>query len=155
MNPEPFKWERRFLQLAKHIAEWSKDPSTKCGAVIVDMNRKIVGIGYNGFPRGVKDDSWRYDTRDAKYPFIVHAEANAILNANNSVENCELFVWPLPPCNECAKLIIQSGIRNVYAPRLTGERETRWTDSCAYSGIMFEEAGVDLYHVDLVEEIAT
>jgi dCMP deaminase len=143
------KWDIRFLALAQHIAAWSKDPSTKCGAVIVDGNRKIVGVGYNGFPRGVDDQSYRYDNRDSKLKLTVHAEANAILNANNSVEHCDLYVWPLPPCNECAKLIIQAGICNVFAPKLTGELKKRWNDSVGYTHMMFSESGVDLYQLEL------
>ena len=115
MDSDSFKWDRRFLQLAKHIAEWSKDPSTKCGAVIVDGNRRIVGVGYNGFPRGVEDDEWRYTDRSIKYSLTVHAETNAIAKlarSNESGMDATMFVTH-SPCLDCAKLIYQSGINHV------------------------------------------
>jgi len=109
-------WSERFLLLAKHVAQWSKDPSTRVGAVIVDDLRHVVSVGYNGFPRGIKDDH-RLTVREEKYPLVVHAEANAILNATVPVRGCHLYLWPFPPCSECAKLIIQSGILMVHAPK--------------------------------------
>lgn len=107
------KWGNRFLELAEHVATWSKDPRTKVGAVITDDLNRIIGIGYNGFPRGVVDSPALYQDRESKLQRVVHAEANAILNSNTSVRGCKLYVT-LPPCNECAKIIIQSGIAEVH-----------------------------------------
>lgn len=94
----------------------SKDPSTQVGAVIVDDEHKVVSIGYNGFPKGCSDDEypWEKDgeAQDSKYAYVVHAELNAILNSPRSVKGCSLYV-SLFPCNECAKAIIQSGIREI------------------------------------------
>jgi len=94
----------------------SKDPATQVGACIVNEKKRIVGIGYNGFPYGVEDDDFPWEKGDSwlesKYPYVVHAEPNAILNATVSLENATLYVT-LFPCNECAKLIIQSGINEV------------------------------------------
>jgi dCMP deaminase len=94
----------------------SKDPETQVGACIVNDKKRIIGIGYNGFPYGVEDDSFPWDKKeswlDSKYPYVVHAEPNAILNATVSLENSTLYVT-LFPCNECAKLIIQSGVKEV------------------------------------------
>jgi dCMP deaminase len=111
-------WDEYFMAVAFLSAMRSKDPSTQVGACIVDRDHRIVGIGYNGFPRGCSDDALPWartapSPEDTKYPYVVHAEANAILNANAaSVKGCRLFVG-LFPCNECAKLIIQSGIGEV------------------------------------------
>lgn len=102
--------------MAKLIAQRSKDPSTQAGAVIVNKNKIIVGLGYNGFPRGIKDEelSWEREGNflDTKYAYVVHAEENAIYNANTSTEGCTLYTT-LFPCNECAKTIIQNGIKEI------------------------------------------
>lgn len=142
------KWHRRFLELAKHISSYSKDPSTKVGAVIVGPNNLVVGMGYNGFPRGVEDSEERLNDRETKYAFVVHAEANAILAAGSSAKGATLYVWPtfvMPPiCNECCKLVVQSGIKEVvgYAPDLNDERAKRWIKSIQISQTMCREAGV-------------
>ena len=105
-------WDRRYMAMAIQVASWSKDPNTKVGAVIVDQKGRIVATGYNGFPTGVQDTEERYNDRDKKYAFVVHAELNAILNATQSLKNCILYVT-LSPCRECAKAIIQAGIDTV------------------------------------------
>jgi dCMP deaminase len=110
-------WDVFFLELAQFVAEKrSKDPSTKVGAVIVDEFNRIVSIGYNGFPRGVNDCPELYANREEKYKRVVHAELNAILNAGRSVAGCTLYVWPLFTCNDCAKIVIQSGIGRIVYP---------------------------------------
>ena len=136
------KWDKRFLKLAEHIAGWSKDPSTRVGAVIATINHRIVSIGFNGFPQHVDDADERYADRDLKYKLIVHAEANALLFANRAPGGCDLFTWPFPPCSRCAGLIIQAGIARVVAPVLTGERRERWAADCELARQMFAEAGV-------------
>lgn len=133
-------WTNRFLELAAHVAQWSKDPSTQVGAVIVDQKRRVVAMGYNGFPRGVADTEERLNHRPTKYKHVVHAEANAILNATASLEGCAIYVTPLPPCWECAKLIIQSGITHVYFD-VSDEALERWGQSLEALR-MLEEAGV-------------
>lgn len=110
-------WDDYFTAIAFLSAMRSKDPSTQVGACIVNPERRIVGIGYNGFPAGCSDDALPWGRQgasqlDTKYPYVVHAEVNAILNSRGSVAGCTLYV-ALFPCNECAKLIIQSGIREV------------------------------------------
>ncbi len=117
-----YKWDCRFLELAKHVAQWSKDPSTQVGAVIVDDLRRIVSVGYNGFPRGVVDSAERYEDRKQKYALVVHAEANAILSPQQSVRGCTLYAT-LHPCEECAKLVVQAGLTRVVIP--TGTTEAR------------------------------
>jgi len=109
-------WDHYFMGIAKLSGNRSKDPNTQVGACLVNNQKRIIGIGYNGFPRGVDDDvfPWTNEGKylDTKYPYVVHAEANAILNSTLSLEGSTLYVT-LFPCNECAKLIIQSGVKEV------------------------------------------
>lgn len=108
-------WEEYFMGIALLSAQRSKDPNTQVGACIVDSNNRIVSVGYNGFPKGCSDDEYPWDREgeNTKYPYVCHAELNAILNARGgSLENCRIYV-PLFPCNECAKAIIQSGIKEI------------------------------------------
>jgi dCMP deaminase len=138
------KWIRRFLKLAQEVSTWSKDPSTKVGAVIVGKNGQIVSQGYNGFPRGISDRAERLNDRPLKYKLVVHAERNALLNAlynGVSVKGCTLFVHGLPVCNECAKSIIQAGISKVYFDTHPKEQ---WAESTEFALNMFKEAGVEV-----------
>lgn len=127
---EVLSWDEYFMGLAHLSALRSKDPSTQVGACIVSKERKVVGIGYNGFPRGCSDDEFPWDREgeflDTKYPFVVHAELNAILNSNQDLRGCCVYV-SLFPCNECAKAIIQSGItRIVYeSDKYADEKSTK------------------------------
>ncbi|HBE02007.1 MAG: cytidine deaminase [Spirochaetes bacterium GWF1_41_5] len=110
-------WDEYFMGIALLSAMRSKDPGTQVGACIVNNKKRIIGIGYNGFPAGCSDDllPWAREAEcinDTKYPYVVHAEANAILNATCRVEGSSLYT-ALFPCNECAKLIIQAGINEV------------------------------------------
>lgn len=110
-------WDEYFMGVAMLAAERSKDPSTQVGACIVDQDNKIVSTGYNGAPQGYDDDTcmcWERegDFLHTKYAYVCHAELNAILNSPHSVKNCKIYV-ALFPCNECAKAIIQSGIKEI------------------------------------------
>lgn len=110
-------WDEYFMGVAVLSAKRSKDPNTQVGACIVNSDKRIVGVGYNGFPRGCSDDtlSWERtgEMLDTKYPYVCHAELNAILNSlSRDLRGCTLYV-DLFPCNECAKAIIQSGISEV------------------------------------------
>lgn len=109
-------WDQYFMGVAKLSALRSKDPNTKVGACIVNVKKRIVGIGYNGLPYGCSDDEfpWERDGEflNTKYPYVVHAEPNAILNSTTKLDDATLYVT-LFPCNECAKLIIQSGIKEI------------------------------------------
>jgi len=138
------KWDNRMMALAEHVAEWSKDPSTKVGAVIMRGDRTVASMGYNGFPRGVMDQIDRYANREVKYTMVVHAEANAIVAAAGSVSGMTIYCT-LFPCCECAKLIIQSGLREVVVKSL--EKNERYYDSMTTSQKMFREAGVILREV--------
>lgn len=113
---EYISWDTYFMGIAQLSSKRSKDPKTQVGACVVSPDNKIVGIGYNGFPKGISDDVFPWkdqgDFLETKYPYVVHAEANAILNASQNLKDCKLFVT-LFPCNECTKLIIQSGIKEL------------------------------------------
>lgn len=136
-------WDEYFMGLAHLSAKRSKDPSTQVGACIVSPDHKVVGIGYNGFPNGCSDDEFPWaregEFGDTKYPFVVHAELNAILNSNADLRGCSVYV-SLFPCNECAKAIIQSGIRRI----VYESDKYANTDGTLASKRMLRAAGVEL-----------
>lgn len=138
------KWDCRFLDLAQHISTWSKDPSTQVGAVVVAPDKQVVGIGYNGFARGVEDFQDRYNNRELKYKFVVHAEVNALLMAGAKAKGASLYVFPsfaIPNiCHDCCKFAIQCGIKEVVGYRpIYNERLQRWNDSIEISKMMLDE----------------
>lgn len=137
-------WDDRFLGLAQHVSNWSRDPSTKVGCVIVDSEHRVVSLGFNGFPAGVKDTPERYADRDLKYKMVVHADANALLFAQGRTTNCTMYTWPFPPCSRCAGLIIQSGIKEVIAPYPNTDILSRWELDLELANKMFMEADVSL-----------
>lgn len=134
-------WDEYFMGIALLSAQRSKDPNTQVGACIVNSNNRIVSMGYNGFPNNCSDDaiSWERngDFLNTKYAYVVHAELNAILNAKRDLKDCKIYV-ALFPCNECAKSIIQSGIKEIYY--LSDKYAT--TDGTLASKKMLEMAGV-------------
>lgn len=143
------KWDRRYLNIAKEVSTWSKDPSTKVGAVIVDQEGRVIGTGYNGFPRGVDDAPERYSNRELKYEFVVHAEVNAVLTAGHRARGGTLYVYPAfgspSMCTGCAKVIIQSGVRRVVGlgENIDPERLKRWKSSLALAQTLCDEAGIE------------
>jgi len=141
------EWDFRFLELAASISKWSKDPSTKVGAVISDENNRVVSVGYNGFPKEIRDDSRLHD-REMKYQIVVHAEINALLFAERSVKGCTLYTWPFMPCSRCASAIIQAGISRVVSVE---NKEPRWADSFRLAHDMFTEARIPLVLADASE----
>jgi dCMP deaminase len=142
-------WDIRFLELAKLVASWSKDPSTKCGAVIVNPDKTIISVGYNGFARGMDDDERFYNDRELKYPRTIHAEMNAILNANSSVKGCYLYVWPFFTCDRCAVHVIQAGIKSVIYPLHPTDKWERWKEAFARAQYFYDEANVLYYEIAL------
>lgn len=137
-------WHQRYLDMAQLVSGWSKDDSTKVGAVIVGEAGQILATGYNGLPRGVDDNRSERNERPEKYLWYEHAERNAIYNAARSgisLLGSTLYV-PWHPCADCARGIIQSGIGSVVLG--TGIIPDRWHDSCRVGGIMFHEAGVSV-----------
>ena len=138
MSPESF------LEEAKFIARRSKDPSTKVGAIAIDDDYNILALGYNGFPRGVKDTEERLCHRPTKIALTVHAEANLIAasaRTGRKLAGATLIVSSLFPCNVCAGLIAQAGIKRVIAPAIDNER---WRESNLMAKAIFEEAGVEV-----------
>ena len=137
------KWDQRFVELAIHIAGWSKDPSTQVGCVVVGPDREIRSTGFNGFPRGIEDTAERLDNRELKYPLICHAEENAIMHAARigvSLKDCIAYVtWP--PCTRCARSLVQAGVAEVKYPAGL-EIPDRWEKDFRMSMDMLAEAGV-------------
>lgn len=137
-------WDEYFMGIALLSSMRSKDPNTQVGACIVNENKKIMSVGYNGFPHGCNDDEFPWERSgnseiDTKYPFVCHAELNAILNnAGAPLQGCSIYV-ALFPCNECAKAIIQSGIKKV----LYISDKYKDTDGVKASKKMFDAAGVE------------
>ena len=136
------KWDLRFLEMARNAASWSKDPSTKVGAIIVDDDKRVISVGYNGFPKGVRDDE-RLDDRQEKYKIIVHAERNALLFANTNVKNCHIYTYPFLPCSVCAG--IQAGIKRVVSVK---NNNLRWQQDFKVSRKMFQEAEIHVIEYD-------
>ena len=137
------KWDLRFIDLARHISEWSKDPSTKVGCVIVGEDREIRSTGFNGFPRGIDDTLERLEDRNQKYPMICHAEENAIMHAARigvSLKGTMAYVtWP--PCSRCTRSLIQAGVSEVVYPSNV-QIPDRWQSDFDIASEMMNEAGI-------------
>lgn len=137
-------WDEYFMAVAKLAGMRSKDPNTQVGACIVSKDNKILSMGYNGFPAGCSDDEFPWaragEKVDTKYAYVTHAELNSILNYRGNLEGAKLYV-SLFPCNECAKAIIQSGIKTV----VYGDNKYDGTPSIIASKRMFKAAGVEFY----------
>lgn len=142
------KWDRRGLELAQHVAGWSKDPSTQTGCVILRPDHTVATVGYNGFPRGVEDSDERLNDRPFKHQIVVHAEPNAVLSAHERLDGCTAYVWPWPPCPQCASLLIQAGIVRIVCPGMQHVSEAarkHWGDSMMKTTpALLHEAGVEL-----------
>lgn len=145
-------WDAYFMSIAHLSALRSKDPNTQVGACIVNSQKRVVGVGYNGFPKGCDDDEFPWeregDFLETKYPYVVHAELNAILNSIQSLNGCTIYV-SLFPCNECAKAIIQSGIKCV----VYESDKYNGTDANIASKKMFRDAGVELVQLTYSLEV--
>jgi dCMP deaminase len=136
------KWDNRFIDIAKSVSGWSKDPSRQIGAIAV-RNRKILSTGYNGFPKGIEDTEERYNNRELKYQYVVHAEMNCIYNAAEngiSLRDSTLYIYGLPVCGDCALGIIQAGVSRVVA--LSEGTPDRWIEAIENTDEIFKEAGV-------------
>ena len=143
------KWDLRYLELARTVGSWSKDPSSQIGAVAVGSKGQVLAQGYNGFPRGIFDGGGRLNDRELKYQYIVHAEQNLIYNATYngvSLDQSTIYVTGLPVCSECAKGVIQVGIKRVVMPKQ--EIKENWKKSWSHSEILFNEAGIEYEFVE-------
>lgn len=148
MTSEEEKWHLRFMQLAQQVATWSKDPSTTVGCVLV-KDKKVVSLGYNGFPKNISDDLNRLYKREEKYEITVHAEVNAVTTAalhGVSTEGCTAYVT-FNPCSRCAAVLINAGIQSVYVDGSV-EVPTRWLDNFILASKLLAEAGVSYSTID-------
>lgn len=136
------RWLEHFIKQAELIAEMSKDPSTKVGCVIVDDMRRVIGSGFNGFPRGVEDSTDRLSEKSTKNILTVHAEANAILLAGSACRGQRLYCTRMS-CSGCAKLIVQCGLAEVYCPPLPAS--STWAEDAVWTELIFREADVRLF----------
>jgi dCMP deaminase len=135
------RWVARYFSLAEHVARWSKDPSTKVGAVVVGADRRMIALGYNGFPPGIADTDDRLENRVVKHHLVQHAERNVLDNAQFDLRGATLVVTH-HPCAECAKSIVSKGIAHVVCgPSLTHEP---WATSAILAKSILNEAGVKL-----------
>ena len=146
MNPFLTHWDRRFLRIAEEVASWSKDPGTKVGCVLVS-NKRILSVGFNGFPHTLSDSLTLYEDRDYKLAVTVHAEANAIMNAAKNgakTQSCTAYVT-FPPCSQCAASLIQAGVEKVVCPDPETAPE-RWRASFKLGNEMLYNSGVKLLY---------
>lgn len=134
------KWDLRYLEMSQLVSTWSKDPSTKVGAVIVNSDNKIVSLGYNGLPQNIPDDKSILDNRYEKYKYIIHAETNAILTANTTVKGCTVYTYPFLPCTNCASMVIQAGIKRVVSFECV---DNRWKAILEDSKNLFKRANIE------------
>lgn len=145
-------WNQYFMGIARLSALRSKDPSTQVGACIVDDDKKIIGIGYNGLPTGIDDDEFPWekegDYLSTKYPYVCHAELNAILNSTKNLKNAKIYVT-LFPCNECTKAIIQSGIKSIFF----ADDKYKDMEATIASKRMLDSAGVAYQQLDNITTI--
>ena len=148
MRKDVLSWDQYFMGMAHLSAMRSKDPNTRVGACIVNPQKRVVGLGYNGFPYGCEDDEfpWARDGQflETKYPYVVHAELNAILNSIKSLKGCTIYVSHFP-CNECAKAIVQSKIAKIIY--LSDKHKEK--DSMKASKRILENANVKIEKIDL------
>ncbi|MTJ80557.1 MAG: hypothetical protein F8N37_06005 [Telmatospirillum sp.] len=145
MSSEPSSWDLKFLALAEFVASWSKDPSTRVGAVAVGRTPNLLSLGYNGFPPGIADQPERLLDRDTKYRLVVHAEINALINAQ--FQPVALYITH-PPCVRCTvQILAYRSVRRVVTRHPDEDMLSRWGADFAESRHLFEEAGValDLY----------
>lgn len=138
MDDRELKWDRRFLKIAESISEWSKDPSTKVGAIITN-DIKIISMGYNGLPQSTPDYPEILNVREVKYQYIIHAEVNAVLSAKQDLKGCTIYTSPFLPCPRCASILVQSGISRVVSSKCKNER---WKQSLKESRYFMELSNV-------------
>lgn len=142
-------WDRRFIQLARFVSEWSKDPKAHVGAVVTNERDGAVALGYNGFPRGVEDRADRLKNQDLKLEMIVHAEQNALRIAGSRAHGGTIYVWGKPICARCAGLIIQGGIIRVVAISPTaGDSKSKWFETGKIAIEMLREANIRINFID-------
>ena len=148
MKAEELKWHERFIKLAHEVSDWSKDPSTKVGCVLV-KDKKVLSLGYNGFPKGISDSFDRLMDREQKYEMTVHAEINAITTAalhGVSTEKATAYIT-FNPCSRCAAVLINAGIGSIYVST-QNDIPTRWLENFILASKLLAEAGVEYHTID-------
>lgn len=140
------KWDYRYLELAKKVSTWSKDPSTQCGAVIVDTDNKIVSTGFNGLCKNITDTDERLNNRLLKYDLTIHSEVNALLQAKCSVKGFTIYSWPMIPCIRCTVNLIQAGIEKIVTCPMSDALKLRWPFTVVIEEIL-KEANVKLIYI--------
>ena len=147
------KWDKRYMELAKVVASWSKDPSKKIGAVAIGSKGQVLAQGFNGFPRGIDDNDERLNDRETKYKYVVHAEMNLIYNATFngiSLDGSTVYVYGLPICSECAKGLIQVGVKQVVmCENSYQDADEKWMKSLELSVALLNESGIHWKTVDV------
>lgn len=142
------KWDIRFLDMARMVSTWSKDPSTQTGAVIATEDRKGIFIGYNGFPQKMLDLPENYENREQKYSRIVHCEMNAILVAGEKAKGSTLYTYPFASCDRCFVHMVQGGITRFVAPILPDHLQERWGASLEKVRGYAAEMNLELNEID-------
>ena len=140
------KWDQQFFDVAELAAKWSKDPNAKVGAVIVDTQGQIAGVGYNGFPKLVEDSAERLENTEIKLEMVVHAEVNAILGAGTRARDGTIYVCGKPVCARCAGSIIQAGLKRVISAKPSIGTDSKWDRSGIIALDMFNEANIIVIH---------
>ena len=133
------KWDKRFYEMAKTVASWSKDPICQVGAVVVAPDKKQFSMGYNGLPSKMADDPEILENVEAKNRHTIHAEMNCILNSPQRLEGWTLYVTKYP-CKDCALAIVQSGITRVVAPAI--KQQSKWVKNCTNAKKVFGSCGI-------------
>jgi len=153
MDPTEYRWHQRFMRLAREVATWSKDPSTKVGCVLV-REKKVLSTGYNGFPKNISDDLNRLIDREQKYEITVHAEVNAVTSAalhGVSTEGATAYVT-FNPCSRCAAVLINAGVQSVFSDG-GAQIPERWLKNFILASKLLAEAGVDYQTIDPQSEL--
>jgi dCMP deaminase len=136
------RWDRRYLELARLVSTWSKDPNKQVGAVITDQ-QYVRGVGFNGFPRGIEDTPHLLEDKKMKLQIVVHAEVNAILAARGIGDT--IYIWPCLPCTQCSSLIIQAGIKRVVSSLSDKSAKSRWNKDLACD--LLQQVGMEVNYV--------
>ena len=146
------KWDKRFLDMAKLVSTWSKDPSTQTGAVIVDSKKVVVSVCFNGFPQSMPDRDEDYANREEKYSRVVHCEMNALVFARRDLTGCTVYGYPMLFCDRCFVHLVQAGISRFVAPIANKEKLERWGKYFEKTRRYAKECNVEL--VELPYEVA-
>src|SRR5271154_770498 len=141
------EWDIFYLNMARYVSTKSKDPSTQTGAVIVRPDLSVASVGFNGFPKGMKDDPALYADRDKKYSRTVHCEINAQIFARQDLTGCSLYTWPFASCDRCAVQMIQCGIQRFVFPEMPPEKAERWKTIMEIAEGYMLEAGREVVKV--------